>query len=500
MLPHLSSCYCLALLPVPSARTERFRRRKQKTKHPLHRRRRHGLRRRRLSRLKRHPDAEPRRARQGRRPFHERLRLRAVLFAHPRRPADWPLSGSGSATSSTRARHRRACRVSETTIADRLKAAGYATGLVGKWHLGAQPKFHPQKRGFDEFFGFLGGAHSYFNDTTACSAARSQVRGEGISHRRLRPRGRGSSSRGTRTSRSFSISRSTPCTRRCSADDPRLKKFATSPDQAAADLRRDDVGDGRGDRPRSQEARRNWPEAEHAGHLHQRQRRPDDAGHDDQRLEQQAAARLQAHDARRRHSRAVPRLLDGPREAGASMTSRSFSSISTPRRLTAAGVNVKPEWKLDGVELLPFFSGEKKRRAARDASTGGSASRWRSARATTSWSATTPMPTRSPGKKNQPTAGPKLYNLKDDIGEKKDVLALDACGRLRNGKASGMLGMLRSVSPRGMARATPMAIPERKSNARFHAEHFAPFPAWDISSLMPRGKQVHNVPADVRRL
>jgi arylsulfatase A-like enzyme len=52
--------------------------------------------------------------------------------------------------------------VSETTIADRLKAAGYVTGLVGKWHLGNAEQFRPQKRGFDEFFGFLGGAHSYF--------------------------------------------------------------------------------------------------------------------------------------------------------------------------------------------------------------------------------------------------------------------------------------------------------------------------------------------------
>jgi arylsulfatase A-like enzyme len=52
--------------------------------------------------------------------------------------------------------------LTERTIADRLKAAGYVTGLVGKWHLGAQPQFHPQKRGFDEFYGFLGGAHDYF--------------------------------------------------------------------------------------------------------------------------------------------------------------------------------------------------------------------------------------------------------------------------------------------------------------------------------------------------
>jgi arylsulfatase A-like enzyme len=53
--------------------------------------------------------------------------------------------------------------VTESTLADRLKAAGYATGLVGKWHLGSQPAMHPQQRGFTEFFGFLGGAHSYFD-------------------------------------------------------------------------------------------------------------------------------------------------------------------------------------------------------------------------------------------------------------------------------------------------------------------------------------------------
>ncbi|MFM7074275.1 MAG: sulfatase [Planctomycetota bacterium] len=51
----------------------------------------------------------------------------------------------------------------EQTLADRLKAAGYRTALVGKWHLGGLPAYHPQRRGFDEFFGFLGGAHSYFD-------------------------------------------------------------------------------------------------------------------------------------------------------------------------------------------------------------------------------------------------------------------------------------------------------------------------------------------------
>lgn len=49
----------------------------------------------------------------------------------------------------------------KVTVAEALRRAGYATGLVGKWHLGN--KAHPQDRGFDEFFGFLGGMHSYTN-------------------------------------------------------------------------------------------------------------------------------------------------------------------------------------------------------------------------------------------------------------------------------------------------------------------------------------------------
>jgi arylsulfatase A-like enzyme len=49
----------------------------------------------------------------------------------------------------------------EITIAQRLKDAGYATCLVGKWHLGEEEKFHPLARGFGEFFGFLPGSHSY---------------------------------------------------------------------------------------------------------------------------------------------------------------------------------------------------------------------------------------------------------------------------------------------------------------------------------------------------
>lgn len=53
--------------------------------------------------------------------------------------------------------------LSEKTLPQQLKAAGYKTGMVGKWHLGYEKELHPMSRGFDEFFGFLGGAHSYVN-------------------------------------------------------------------------------------------------------------------------------------------------------------------------------------------------------------------------------------------------------------------------------------------------------------------------------------------------
>ena len=51
----------------------------------------------------------------------------------------------------------------ESTLADRLKAAGYRTALLGKWHLGSAEHLHPMSRGFDEFYGFLGGEHSTSN-------------------------------------------------------------------------------------------------------------------------------------------------------------------------------------------------------------------------------------------------------------------------------------------------------------------------------------------------
>ncbi len=47
----------------------------------------------------------------------------------------------------------------EITLSSLMKGAGYRTAMVGKWHLGDQPEFHPLKHGFDQFFGVM-----YSND------------------------------------------------------------------------------------------------------------------------------------------------------------------------------------------------------------------------------------------------------------------------------------------------------------------------------------------------
>jgi arylsulfatase A-like enzyme len=67
----------------------------------------------------------------------------------------------GNPTGAPNAAPRIGLPVTERTLADRLRGVGYATGLVGKWHLGGTAPFHPQRRGFDEFFGFLHEGH-YF--------------------------------------------------------------------------------------------------------------------------------------------------------------------------------------------------------------------------------------------------------------------------------------------------------------------------------------------------
>jgi arylsulfatase A len=77
---------------------------------------------------------------------------RAALMTgcYPRR-VNMHVSSTGTVV--LRALDQKGLHPDETTIAETLKTAGYATGIFGKWHLGDQPPFLPTRQGFDEFFG-----------------------------------------------------------------------------------------------------------------------------------------------------------------------------------------------------------------------------------------------------------------------------------------------------------------------------------------------------------
>ncbi len=52
----------------------------------------------------------------------------------------------------------------EHTIAETFEAAGYATGAFGKWHNGGQHPYHPNARGFEEYYGFTSGHWAHYFD------------------------------------------------------------------------------------------------------------------------------------------------------------------------------------------------------------------------------------------------------------------------------------------------------------------------------------------------
>lgn len=58
----------------------------------------------------------------------------------------------------------------EEMVSELLKRGGYATKLVGKWHMGTHPSLRPRSRGFDEFYGFIEGGHDYRPEATVFEA------------------------------------------------------------------------------------------------------------------------------------------------------------------------------------------------------------------------------------------------------------------------------------------------------------------------------------------
>jgi len=309
--------------------------------------------------------------------------------------------------------------VEEKTLADRLKAAGYATGLVGKWHLGAQPEMHPQKRGFNEFFGFLGGAHDYFQSAGV-------LRGmEPIQDLDYTTDAFGREAAGFIERHGsgpwFLYLAFNAVHTPMQASDDRLARFS-----------------GVADRQRRTYNAMMFAMDEAVGRVRQKVA---DAGLERNTLVAfisdnggptmpGTTVNASRNDPLRGSKRTtleggirVPFVLSWPghvRQGTFHLPVIQLDLHATA--LAAAGVEVKPEWRLDGLDLLPYLSGEKTgaphealywRFGAQMAVRVGDYKLLRY---------DSNADTRT-GAGNQPVTGPRLYNLADDVGETKDLAA-----------------------------------------------------------------------------
>jgi len=307
--------------------------------------------------------------------------------------------------------------VEETTMADRLKKAGYATGLVGKWHLGGNPRFHPNQRGFDEFFGFLGGAHPYFADRGAPILRNDQVVDERdyltdafgreavayIDRHKDHP--------------FFLYLAFNAVHTPMQADDARLKRFKkianpTRRTYAAMTSAMDDAVGAVLDKLTA-----SGLEDDTLIFFFS-----DNGGPTMASTTVNGSINAPLRGSKRTTLEGgvrVPFVVRWPGKVPSGKTfDGAFIQLDVlPTALAAAGVAVQPEWKLDGVDLLPWLRGEKQgaphdslywRFGSQMAIRQGD---WKAVRYDSTADG-------KPGRKATPA---RLYNLADDIGESQDL-------------------------------------------------------------------------------
>ncbi len=309
--------------------------------------------------------------------------------------------------------------LTETMVAARLKAAGYATGLVGKWHLGSDEKFQPHSRGFDDFFGFLGGSHDYFEDRGILRGTQQVDEKEYLTD----AFGREAVAFIERhKSQPFFLYLAfnavhTPM----QADDPRLKKFAHISDTkrrtyAAMMVAMDDaIGNVRKKLADAGVAENTLVTfiSDNGGPV-----MPGTTTNASINKPLRSGKRTTLEGGIR-----VPYLVSWPGHVKPGVYDKPVIQLDlTATALTAAGAAIQPDWKLEGVDLVPHFSGTKaaaphdtlywrfgQQMAIRDGD-------FKLVRYDTNADTLT-------GANNQPVSSAQLYNLASDIGESKDLAA-----------------------------------------------------------------------------
>ena len=210
---------------------------------------------------------------------------------------------------------------------------GYATGLVGKWHLGAlEPRYHPNARGFDEFVGFRGGWSDYYAWRLDRNGSVHEIR-RALPDRRPHRRECRPSSVGTAPSPSSSTSRTTRLTSPSRCPTRMLVPSARRATSRSACRSSSWSTDGSRHRARPRRAPA-LASGEHRRAVHQRQRSVDARGvglRDDGPL-QHGARRGQGAGARGGHSCADDRPLADRGSASTAPSTRSHTSPTGCRR------------------------------------------------------------------------------------------------------------------------------------------------------------------------
>ena len=254
--------------------------------------------------------------------------------------------------------------LTETTLADRLKAVGYRTALFGKWHLGSADRLHPMRRGFEEFYGFLGAEHSYVNvdhidvgTNTPDPLLDGMKPASSVTYLTEALGDRAVGYIKQHASEPFflylafnaaHVPMEAPATylaRFPNIADPQRRTYA-----AMVSAMDDAIG-----RTLTALRDQNLEEKTLVIFL-ERQRRTDDADDDRQCVEQRSAARIEAADLGRRHS---GRVRDVVERAPRRWTSGSQADHSARRSADRACCRGRRTigLALDGVNLLPFLTG-----------------------------------------------------------------------------------------------------------------------------------------------
>lgn len=310
----------------------------------------------------------------------------------------------------------------EVTIGNRMKDAGYATGWFGKSHLGYEPQFHPLKRGFDDFFGFLGGAHAYLD---AAADKRNPILKETEPVDNI---GHTTEAFGQQAANFIERHRSEPwfCYLAFNAvhaplesTEKYLERFSSETDRrrrtyCAMESAMDDaVGNV------LTKVRETGQEENTLIFFFS-----DNGGPTPSTTSGNGPLRgfkAQTWEGGIR----VPFMVQwkGTIPAGKVDDRPVIQLDICPTALAAAGVGAKPEWKLDGVNLLPYLTGEK-------SGTPHDALYWRFgqqiALRSGDWKIVkgAGMPGIAGGQAGKAsTEGAELYNLKDDISEKNNLAA-----------------------------------------------------------------------------